>query len=304
MSKTLGIHEIAKSAYYMDREPKITDRAPRWLREKIERTTRRANLRRRARHAIEQSGERSTAHLSRDYRGFERDGSRKGPGSGRSADWLDTGFEHYQVLARAVHEQMGYSDQTVRDIVRTLTVQRGGWDVRSAENAALEKLPPCTAALRPTHDNEAEAFDRQMAAVANAGDHTGAASEHVIRWRLWMMWNGNRAIGEYDAWQRLARIARNPSARINGYLADSIRSWRGLGGHDYSGCSGCQSYAIHREHPEHWDLLMSRAPTGTKTDDAEQVYPHEHERATQLRAAGWQETMRLNDSIFTRPSQP
>ncbi len=225
---------------------------------------------------------------NRDWRGWNRDGSRVGPGSGRTADWLDIGYEHYCVTARAV-SAMGYRDRDVSRITRVLRTAHG----RSLDDSPYDELymTPCLEEPVYWHRGYGEEFDRCMA--------TG--NLNMYRWQLWARWNLARISAEYDGQQRLAKIAGDPQYRISGYLAESILAYQDVPGHSgYEGCSGCESYAWHREHPEHWELLLSRAPVGASTPDAEQVYPHEIERRERLRAAGWFETLRMNDSVWTK----
>lgn len=258
--------------------------APQWLRDKILRSSLRAAMRRLARRAIAEAAERATAHLARDYR--------PGVGSGRTADWLDIGFRHYAITALLVHTECGYSGETVRQITRVLRALCGGWPERRAENLRLDALPPCpvSAVYWPSGGYPEEHCRRMVAA--------GGADEHIQRWRLWYRWHVERAIGEADARSLLARLAADPAARISGYLADSILSWR-AGRSGYEGCSGSAYMGWFRDHPEHWDTLLARAPIGKSGDGWEQVFPHERERAAAARARGWHETMRLSDSIWT-----
>jgi hypothetical protein len=295
------IHEIAIRQFHEELYWRVDDwrerhpRCPDWIAERIVRDMRRAALRRAARKAVQLAGERGAKHLSRDYRGWNRDGTRDGPGSGRAADWLDIGFEHLSVLARAVYRETGYRDETCRRIARTLHGLRGGWDAYEADDARIAELPPCP--VEPTwwDYGYSEEFHRSLVA---------RSTPHVQRWWLWLMWNGQRAIAEHDLAAVLDRLASDPEARIDPYLAASIARWR-AGEDGYEGCSGCAYYALVRERPELWDYLWSRAPTGEKRYDEDgnlvwaQVYTHEDHSA--YSDAGWYETFTIHGySVWTR----
>lgn len=217
-------------------------------------------------------------------------------GSGRAAHWLNLSFEHLSVIARTVHAQTGLRDAVCRDVARKLhhelysgvsTYERKEfvWDLLPS---VLPKIPKLAAWLRYS------SLDDDFAAKQ-------AKTLSGIWWYMFAHRNVPRAIGEYNAAKRLKRLELEPSFRINGYLADSIMKWKGNeGSTDYSGCSGSEAYVIHREHPETWDYLLSRAPVGESGENWEQVFPHEHERAKALKEAGWRETLRMSDSVFTR----
>ena len=261
------IHETAVFLYGL-RASTLEDRfktAPCWLRAKMIRDMKKAARKRCARKAVQEAPKRATAALHRDYRGWLRTGGRVGPGSGRSAEWLDIAFEHLCVIAKAVHATTGLRDGDCREVARAILRWRLG----------QAKIPKAT----PEHPLG-------------------------IAWETWARSTGARAIGEYDAKALLGRLASDPNYRISGYLAASIMAWR-EGRDGYENCSGCESYHIHRENPDSWDALMARAPEGATVRDeagevsAEQVYPHEVRKREQLVALGWRETFRLNDSVWT-----
>jgi hypothetical protein len=273
---------------------------PQWVRDKIACSSRRAALKRAAKQAVAEHADVDASGLVRDYRGWQRDGRRTGPGSGRAADWLDVGFHALARTALQVHRETEYRDDVCRTIARTLHARTGGWDGLARDTAALAALPPCTAEPRYWNRGYTEAFDREMSSHAKSPSDR-AAPEGVVRWRLWAAWNLSRALAEAEREDRLSALACDPELKISGYLADSVLSYQTGGGrgHDYAGCSGCASYAAHRDHPEDWDLLASRAPVGASGDGWEQVFPHEHERQARLVAAGWHETLRTSDSVYT-----
>lgn len=105
-------------------------------------------------------------------------------------------------------------------------------------------------------------------------------------------------IGRAEAERELARLAADPAAKIGGYLADSILSWRS-GNNGYEHSSGGESKLYFRTHPELWDYLMSRSPVGKSTATAIQVLPHERAKADACHAAGLFHTLRLSDSIYS-----
>jgi len=297
---TKSIHEIAQQLVnHWPTKNRINDSCPKWIRERILATSRRAHLRRTVKEAfaLESWNNRNTL----DFRGWHRDGRIEGPGSGRAADWLDVGFRNLAITTKTVHQLCGYSGDECRTIAHTLHCLPDGCGTTPARIAQLNALPPCTYEPQYFDYGYTEQFERAAAGTLhNHGDNL--AGEHATTWSLFLRWEVGRAIAEADRKERLERIAANPNYRISGYLAASILAWKNQGGHDYTGCSGCSSYAIHREHPEEWDLLLSRAPVGKKSKDAEQVFPHETERAAELRAHGWVETLRMNDSVFTPPA--
>lgn len=267
---------------WLEEHPKC----PHWIAARIVAGKRRAQIRRAAREAISRADKANTQHLDRDYR--------PGIGSGRTANCLALGFRHYAVAAQIIHRELGYSGEGVRKIAKAMSndMQKNFGD-----------LPRCP--IDPVYwDNGyTEEFTRGMAASHADGQYgapalTGEERENSIRWYLFREWHIAKAIGESDAMQLLARLTSDPSARICGYLADSIASWR-VGKKGYEGCAGYAHAAWFRDHPEHWDFLISRAPTGAKGDGWEQVFPHERNRASDLRARGWMECLRLNDSIWT-----
>jgi hypothetical protein len=180
-------------------------------------------------NAIKQAAEWQTKHLHRDYRGWDKTtGAITGPGSGRSAHWLDICFEHYRVVCHQVHEDMPqYRDGTIRTIARTLARLAGGegWEAYPAVNAALDALPPCT--VTPTYwdDGYAEEFTRGMA----SGDPCRGVvtSPNAKLWRLYYQWHIKRAVAEYDYAMLLQRLERDPAYTISGYLAASILAYQG-----------------------------------------------------------------------------
>jgi len=300
MTDTITIHVIAVDWYRrergwrldeIDRWPSRHPHCPAWLARRIMADMRRAAPRRArreaVRHAMTVYGERSTAHLSRDYRGWHRDGRREGPGSGRAADWLDVGFRDLSALAQAIYRETGYRDAECRRIARTLHSLRGGWESRQSEDARIAALPPCPVEPIYWDRGSSEQHDRAMA----------GADPHVARWRLWRAWHGERAIAARRLAELLARLAADPAATISGYLAASIQSYR-RGEPGYEGCAGCSHYALIRERPDTWDYLMSRAPRGPRGEDWAVVYPHED--ATPYREAGWYCTMTLSYDIWSR----
>lgn len=236
----------------------------------------------------------ATADRGRDFRGFKRDGRRLGPGSGRTADWLDIGFAHYSVIAQTLHRDTGWSGELVRRLTRAIHRQRN-----LHGHANLDSFPalPEHFVLVPF---QADIYRRQdrSATYLYPGDVVDHPTRQAHRWALYIEWHIARAIGEYDADQRLRRLSADSNYKVSGYLVDSICSWR-AGRVGYEGCSGCESYAVHRAHPEQWDALLARAPIGGKGAEWEQVFPHEHSRRQELLDRGWWETLRLSDSIFT-----
>jgi hypothetical protein len=299
MTKSKSIHEIAQQLVnYWPTKNRIKDSCPEWIRERILATSRRAHLRRVVKEAYAQEAWHSRNTL--DFRGWHRDGRIEGPGSGRASDWSYYGFRDLAITAKIVHQLCGYSGDECRTIAHTLHRLPDGCGMTAARIAKLNALPPCTHIPRYFDHGYTEQFERNVAGTLhNHGD--GLAGEHATTWSLFLQWEVGRAIAEAERVDRLSRIAANPNYRISGYLAASILAWKGQGGHDYTGGSGCSSYAIHREHPEEWDLLLSQAPVGKKSENAEQVFPHETARADELRARGWVETLRMNDSVFTNP---
>ena len=109
-------------------------------------------------------------------------------------------------------------------------------------------------------------------------------------WPTWYQREVVPAIAEDEAQRTLAEV--RGGGRISGYLVDSVLSWQGRGGYDYSHCSGCEQYTWFAAHPETWAELLAAAPIGASGEGWEQTYPHEHERAARLAAAGWTQIFR------------
>jgi len=294
------IHEIAIDRYgqelrwrlaSLEEWPARHSRCPTWLAERIVASMRPAVYRRAkmvaVASAIELWHRASVDHLYRDYRGWQRDGRREGPGSGRSADWLDIGFRAYAALAEAVHDELGFRDNECRWITRTLHYLRGGWEARKREDAAIAALPPCPVEPRYWDRGYSEEHCRRMA----------GSDPHVARWRLWYEWHGRRAVAERQLAELLARLRDDPTATISGYLAASILAYRRRE-KGYEGCAGSAYYALVRERPWLWDFLLSRAPHGRRGDGWAIVYPHEDE--TPYQEAGWYSTFTLSATIWSR----
>lgn len=184
---------------------------------------------------------------------------------------------------------MGYVGEDLRRITRALNA----FDGMDGYGKALESLPPCT--VDPVHwDNGyTEKFERGIV------DRWIEGSEQAKRWMLYRRWHISKEIGCFRCEQLLEELKNDPKRRISGYLADSIVSWR-KGERGYEGCSGMEYACWIKQHPELWDQLMPRAPVGAKGDNWEQVFPHERERAAALRAKGYTECLRMNDSIWAR----
>lgn len=205
----------------------------------------------------------NTRHLNRDYR--------PGVGSGRTADWLDIGFSRYAICAQAAHDTLGLTGEDCRAVARA--AKRVDYPAHQAFIPAME-TPESVAQMAPD-------------------------SSYGNCWSAWYKLHVMPRIAEVEAKERLAMCDKNPSYRISGYLAASILYWRDGIGHSYEGCSGCESYTWHRDHPEHWDTLLAHAPQGAKGPGWEQVFAHERDRAATLQAKGWFHTLRLEDSIYT-----
>jgi hypothetical protein len=245
-------------------------RCPDWIASKILSDKRRARLRRIARDALRIDGEERTSHLYRD--------TRPGIGSGRSAHWLDTGYERYAICAQAAHDSLGLSGEACRAVAR---------GARAVDYPAHDqRWYPCE---EPYPGGEYRLGERVDIALPAPYEH----------WCDWYAAAVVPRIAEHEALRRIARCMSDPEYQISGYLADSIMSWQ-QGQTGYEGCSGCESYDWHRAHPETWPLLLAHAPAGESGDGWEQVYPHERDRRAKLVAMGWHETFRPGDSIFTR----
>ena len=175
-------------------EDRIKPTCPAWVRERIMTSKRRAELRRAAKRAVAECTGWDVSQLQRDFRGWMRDGRRLGPGSGRRADWLDSGFARLSCIAQAVHA-LGYRDDECRRIAHVLHRwgHPQGWDVLPERIEELAKLPvdaPITT-FRPrgyySHDPaEEEKITRQFAATDSPTTYT--APEHVQRWILFLVW--------------------------------------------------------------------------------------------------------------------
>lgn len=295
----LTTHERAIQLF----QTKVTLYGKRW---KVGSKARRQAMREAAREAVAEMGKRETVDLSRDYR--------PNIGSGRSADWLDIGFEHYQVEARALHKGLGLSGEELRKAVRVIH-SRGntGYDLSDVPHVPGTALDGLVGRIRSfgLYVSRKYGYPTNRTITWAEGPFSGQAKRtsaqalDVLVWMAIVEHLVEPAIAEYDAKQTLKRINENPEAKISGYLASSIMSWS-KGESGYEDCSGCDSFRWFKERPEFWDLLMSRAPIGNKGGSWEQVFPHEHERRENLMARGWFETMRLNDSLFTlkRPGPP
>lgn len=254
-----------------------TKRGPR----KLPRKARRKALEEAARKAVDEMGVAETRHLERDFR--------PGIGSGRSADWHVAGFRYYATTAEAVHRGLGLSGEDVRRVTRYL---RG-----KPNRDKVEDLPRLDDSALGGLVGQIRREGRYQPYMRKEGEHVEvlvwlAVNDLVVR----------PLLAEREAKYMLDRLHAEPARKISGYLADSILSWR-EGKRGYEGCAGCESYLWLREHPETWDFLMSRAPTGVSGPGFEQVFPHERERRAKLLADGWCETLRMNDSVFT-PKNP
>jgi hypothetical protein len=239
-------------------------------------------------------------HLARDYRGWGRDGSRVGPGSGRASDWLDSGFRALAVLAETIHRDTGLRDGECRRVAHILHSRRcqpPGW--------GLERLPECP--VDPVYwasSGYDEEFERRMAQRAHSYTSGDETPERVQRWILWSKWVGNRAIGTDRLRQLLARLETDPASTISGVLAESIIAFQ-IGQHGYEGCSGGELDGVVRDRPQLWDYLLSRAPRGVYVKDANggvavaRTRAHEHEAETVLREAGYTSTLHGLDCSTT-----
>lgn len=199
----------------------------------------------------------------------------------------------YTAISVVVRHDMPYRGAVLAAIIRAMDSPRA---------AALNALPPCSIEPVPwvrhptygTADEERAHVDRMRRL------HMPSLSDSGHRWYTYWRWHVERVLAEQSAAAQWSRCLADPDYRISGYLAESILEWR-QGKQGYIGCNGCDSYADHYAHPERWETLLAHAPTGAIGDGWEQVYPHEHARAERLRAAGWRETLRVNDSLFTAP---
>ena len=210
---------------------------------------------------------------------------RSGVGSGRSAHWLDTSFARYSIIAQAIHRDTGWTGEAVRLATRAVMGYSNAYDHQSD----LESLPPLPASVTSAP------WMTRVYSEEHESRMCAEYSPEAKRWYYYIRWT---LAAEFAAAEGKRVIEE--TGRISGYLAASILSWQGRGGRDYSGCSGCESYEWLRQHPEHWDSLLARAPQGATGDGWEQVYPHETERAERLQADGYYQTLRVNDSIYTR----
>lgn len=188
-------------------------------------------------------------------------------GSGRSAHWSRVYFRRIQVVARCLHRD-GFSGDLGK-IAKELVL------VEYLPN--FDKIGPFSSSIKT---QERDSYGH-------------VKTKDGQKWYEYYEWLKEGPIAEMEAEEVI-----NSTGPISGYLADSILSWR-AGRSGYEGSSGCvYMYAIRRR-PETWDELMSRAPRGKSGPGWAQVFPHEHERAAELRAQGAQECFRLNDSVFT-----
>lgn len=293
------IHATARNLLSYERGAKISAKCPDWIEQRIRVTTRRAALRRAAREAIRVWESSSTAHLYRDYR--------PGIGSGRTAHWLDSSYARYAIIARTLHDTLGWSGERVRAAARRLIKHGNGL----SQSTPVEPLPDdvLSEERAEARANGAVKIPRHAGTWSPAWAASFSAGTEDDGWRIldWWLWYETYAvprIAEAEALGELARLRSDPGARISGYLADSIASWRAAK-RGYEGCSGSERYHYYRDRPELWPELLAHAPAGAVMRDAfgeitaEQVYPHERERAKRLRDKGWYETMRLSDSIFS-----
>ena len=189
MTRGLSQHERTQSLYSIYTYgigDSIKPSCPEWIRDRIMRSKCRTAAKRAAREALDCRYYDGPAY---DYRGWQRDGRRLGPGSGRAADWLDSGFRRLAAIARAVHEHCGYRDDECRRIARVLHRygHAQGWEMLETCTRALSELPPCT--IDPTfrargyysHDPvEEEAIERDFA--------SRGGSESATKWRLFVRW--------------------------------------------------------------------------------------------------------------------
>lgn len=245
-------------------------RVPEWIADRIVASMRRAALRRAAREAVT---------IRQDRRWYKRDRRLI-----------------RETLAKSLH-RLGYQSSDVDAISKALEGRLYCWPWGA--DAYLTALP---AAPAETHYWDYGYSAQSQERWADERDPRAAA------WVLWLERDGQAAISKATLARVLSDLASDPTATISGYCAASILAYAGRGGYDFAGCSGCAWYALLRDRPDLWDYLLSRAPTGAVLTDergeilSEQVYPHEIARRDRLTAAGWLHTLRLNDSIYHRPS--
>ena len=190
-------HQRAIQNYQIEKSvanSRITPSCPEWVRDRILAGVARSAMRRAARNAVRECTGVDVGALQRDYRGWMRDGRRIGPGSGRKADWMDSGFDRLSTIARAVHT-LGYRDAECRRIAHVLH-RHGhaqGWELLPSRLAALAALPldaPEVAPVATGYYSSDPAEDirirREFAAVSGPGEH--AAPAHVPRWILFLQW--------------------------------------------------------------------------------------------------------------------
>lgn len=265
----MSIH--AKTIDRVSISGRLSDRRLTRLPSLIRRCERDGRLREIVRDAIRDTEAEETAHLTRDFR--------PGIGSGRAAHWYLWTYRRLAVVAEAIHRSAGLTGRVVSQIARWLVTadSLSDYDTRPDLPAV-----PDSVALVPA-------------------EHYGwITTAHGRRWHEWMTAIGRPAIAAAEGAAEVAACEADPSYTISGYLAESILAWRGeTGHHSYHGCAGNESYVWHRDHSEHWDLLMSHAPRGASGDGWEQVYPHERDRAEACRARGWMHTLRVSDSVYT-----
>lgn len=240
---------------------------------------------------------------SSNYTGF-----RQGIDSGRNADWFQPTFERYQVTAQALHKALGLSGDQLRQAVLCVHNRESiGYNLKNAPHIsgyALNGLINNIRGFGLYVSNKYSYNTNWTATWAASFEPCNGDTSIGIELLVWMAIVDhivNPAIGEYEAKKLLSDLENNPKETISGYLASSINSWK-KNESGYECCSGHQSYNWFKNHHEYWDYLITRAPVGSTGDGWEQCFPHEEERMKKLQEAGWYCTLRLNDSIYSKPT--
>jgi hypothetical protein len=207
-------------------------------------------------------------------------------------------MDRAELRIETIRRECGFDDETCLRVEQAIA-RDPGW----SDPAALDALPPCPVEPVPWGDVSAEGERWSRKQARRHYDYSGFRdfySDHAAKWVLYAEWHFRRAYATYFGERCVEQCRSSPGYCISGYLAESILQWKGVAGHsDYSSSSDCEYFHYLYEHPEHWDLLLAHAPTGKSGDGWEQTFPHEKDRIARLRAMGWHETFRMNDSVFT-----
>jgi hypothetical protein len=261
--------------------------------------TRRQIARECARRAVEESD---------DQPGVPRLDFRPGIGSGRAADWHLGTYREICVVAETIRRTIGWSGDDVRIAARATVRSR---DTGSAAYIDLilrcPSLPNWAADGHVGRVRALGADDwrtprwlRSFAPLRHIDDRMAI---EILCWAAYAERVLQPAYGVAEGKRLLCDLQANPALYISGYLASTILAVRsGDASGDYRACSGCEHYTYLASRTDVHDLLLARAPEGASGPGWEQTFPHEHERIARLRAAGWNHTLRMSDSIWHAPA--